>query len=56
MPPVLITSKKKTVEAASSATVAVNQVACERHDAQKLTNVLRGSFHRDCMNQISYRQ
>ena len=51
MSSLLITSKKKKVEAASSAgvaassaTVAVHQLACERHDAQKLINVLRGSF------------
>ena len=51
MSSVVITSKKKRVEAASSAavaassaTVAVHQLACERHDAQKLINVLRGSF------------
>ena len=39
----LITSKKR-VEAASSATVAVHQLACKRHAAQKLVNVLKGSF------------
>lgn len=51
MSAVVITSKKKRVEAASSApvaassaTVAAQQLACERHDAQKLINVLRGSF------------
>ena len=51
MSSLLITSKKKKVEAASnaavgasSATVAVHQLACERHDAQKLINVLKGSF------------
>jgi len=45
MSSVLITSKKKRVEAASSAavaassaTVAVHQLTCERHDAQKLMN------------------
>ncbi len=43
MSPVLVTSKKKTVEAASSAKVAVSQLACDRHDAQKLS-VLKGPF------------